>query len=179
MKNNSGIQASEYDIDSQSENVSSGSVVIADIIGLNDIGRPLVSWIANHPTPQEAMTTVPINSNMIGRQVAILFNNGDQTKPVIVGVIQNPLLDLLETQPEDSDNSNNDSQLDTGPDNSQQEIYADGKKVLIEASEEIVLKCGASSITLSKSGKIIIRGKYLMNRSSGVNRILGGSVQIN
>lgn len=179
MKNNLGIQASEYDSGSQSADGSSGSVVIASIVGLNDSGQPLVSWTSSRSKPEEAMTTVPIHSNMIGRQVAILFNNGDQTKPVIVGIIQNPLLDLLDAQPEHSNNTNNESQLDTEPGNSQHEIYSDGKKVLIEASEEIVLKCGSSSITLSKSGKIIIRGKYLMNRSSGVNRILGGSVQIN
>lgn len=55
----------------------------------------------------------------------------------------------------------------------------DGKKVVIEAKDEIVLKCGDASITLTKAGKIMIRGKYLLNRSTGVNRILGGSVQVN
>ena len=49
----------------------------------------------------------------------------------------------------------------------------------ITAEKEIVLKCGKASITLTKAGKVIIRGTYLLNRSSGVNRIKGGSVQIN
>jgi hypothetical protein len=42
-----------------------------------------------------------------------------------------------------------------------------------------VLHCGKASITLTRAGKVIIRGEYVLARSSGVNRIVGGSVQIN
>ena len=55
----------------------------------------------------------------------------------------------------------------------------DGEQVTLSAEKEIVLKCGKSSITLTKAGKIIIRGEYVLSRSSGVNKIKGGSVQIN
>lgn len=58
-------------------------------------------------------------------------------------------------------------------------VVVDGKKVRIEGSEQIELRCGESSITLTKEGRILIRGKYLLNRASGVNRIVGGSVQVN
>jgi len=60
-----------------------------------------------------------------------------------------------------------------------EDILIDGKKITFSAKEKIVLKCGESSITLTKAGKILIRGKYLLNRSTGVNRIMGGSVQVN
>jgi hypothetical protein len=59
------------------------------------------------------------------------------------------------------------------------DITIDGKTLTFDADEQIVLRCGKASITLTKAGKIIIRGAYLLNRSSGVNRIKGGSVQIN
>ena len=49
----------------------------------------------------------------------------------------------------------------------------------VVADEEIVLSCGESSITLTRAGKILIRGKYVLSRSSGVNRIKGGSIQLN
>lgn len=42
-----------------------------------------------------------------------------------------------------------------------------------------MLRCGKASITLTRSGKIILRGTYISSRSSGVIRIKGGSVQIN
>ena len=55
----------------------------------------------------------------------------------------------------------------------------DGERLIFRANEEIVLRCGKASITLTKAGKIILRGAYVLSRSSGVNRIKGGSVQIN
>ncbi len=55
----------------------------------------------------------------------------------------------------------------------------DVERKTIAAKQEIVLRCGKASITLTRAGKVLIRGAYLLSRSSGVNRIQGGSVQIN
>ncbi|MFN2563838.1 MAG: hypothetical protein ABR499_02345 [Gemmatimonadaceae bacterium] len=53
------------------------------------------------------------------------------------------------------------------------------EQLVVSAAQQITLRCGESSITLTAAGKIIIRGKYIVSRSSGVQRIKGGSVQIN
>jgi hypothetical protein len=58
-------------------------------------------------------------------------------------------------------------------------IEVDGERIVFRADRELVLRCGEASITLTRAGKVIIRGTYLLSRSSGVNRIKGGSVQIN
>lgn len=50
---------------------------------------------------------------------------------------------------------------------------------VVSAAKQLTLRCGKSSITLTAAGKIIIRGKYIVSRSSGVHRIKSGSVQIN
>ena len=50
-------------------------------------------------------------------------------------------------------------------------MTADGKRVTVSADQEIVLKCGDASITLTAAGKVLIRGAYLLSRSSGANRI--------
>jgi hypothetical protein len=42
-----------------------------------------------------------------------------------------------------------------------------------------VFRFGQASITLTRAGKVLIRGAYLLSRSSGVNLITGGSVEIN
>lgn len=55
----------------------------------------------------------------------------------------------------------------------------DGERLEFSAEREIVLRCGKASITLTRAGKVIIHGAYLSSRSTGVNRIKGGSVQIN
>jgi len=69
---------------------------------------------------------------------------------------------------------------DTNPsDEAIKDFLLDGKRVVFEGKEEIVLKCGDASITLTKAGKILIRGKFISNRSSGVNRLLGAAIQIN
>jgi hypothetical protein len=49
----------------------------------------------------------------------------------------------------------------------------------VHAKEQVVLKCGKASITLTKAGKVLIQGSYVLSRSSGINRVKGGSVQIN
>ena len=59
------------------------------------------------------------------------------------------------------------------------DVSLDGERLTLTADKEIVLRCGKASVTLTRAGKIIIRGAYLSNRSSGVNKIKGASVQIN
>jgi hypothetical protein len=61
----------------------------------------------------------------------------------------------------------------------QVEVDVDDKRMLITAKEQLVLRCGKASITLTKAGKVMIEGNYVLSRSSGVNRIKGGSVQLN
>ena len=59
------------------------------------------------------------------------------------------------------------------------EVNADGERLVVSAKEQLVLRCGKATITLSKAGKVLIEGTYISSRSSGVNRIKGGSVQLN
>jgi hypothetical protein len=53
------------------------------------------------------------------------------------------------------------------------------ERLTLTATREIVLQCGRASITLTRAGKVLVRGAYLSLRSSGVHRITGASVQIN
>jgi len=59
------------------------------------------------------------------------------------------------------------------------EAVVDGRRVVIEAADEIVIRCGKSSITLRRNGRVVIRGSYVETDSEGVNRIKGGAVKIN
>ena len=61
----------------------------------------------------------------------------------------------------------------------QVEVDADGERMIVSADEQLVLRCGKASITLTKAGKVLIEGAYVLSRSTGVNRIKGGSVQLN
>jgi hypothetical protein len=59
------------------------------------------------------------------------------------------------------------------------EIEADGETVVLEARQELVLRCGAASITMTADGRVTIRGTQLLSRSEGANRVQGATVQLN
>jgi hypothetical protein len=138
-------------------------VVIGELIGIkDDDGTPLVV----HPGQLGAQavqgrTIVDLRSTHIGMHVVLMFEGGDPAKPIILGVLR----EAAGRSPK--------------PASGQFEIDADGQRVIVTATKQIVLRCGAASITLTESGKVLIQGEYVSSRASGVNRIKGGSVQIN
>lgn len=145
-------------------------VVVGQLVGIDESGVPLVDYPGNPAgVPLGAMCTARFDKGTIGRSAALLFADGDPAKPLIIGLIHSPLDEIVEaTQHEDPK---------IGLPNL--DVQADGDRVVLAADKEIVLKCGKASITLTRAGKILLRGAYLLSRSSGVNRIKGGSVQLN
>jgi hypothetical protein len=142
-------------------------VLIGTLAAWDDTGNPLVDY-PNSPGEcfLPARTIVRLNQAALGREVALMFLDGDPRQPLIIGLLK-PLREG-EAPAEPSVQS---------PPAVAAEI--DGERLVITAKKEIVLQCGHASLTLTKAGKILIRGTYLLSRSSGVNRIKGGSVQIN
>ncbi|BCG65709.1 MAG: hypothetical protein methR_P3561 [Methyloprofundus sp.] len=136
-------------------------VVIGLLLSINNDGSPLVAFPRN---PDEAAiparSTVAMQSKDVGCEVALMFEGGDSRMPLIIGKIQQVV-----TEKNAQDESAN--------------AELDGESIVLSARQNITLKCGKASITLTKSGKVILRGAYVLSRSSGVNRIKGGSVQIN
>ena len=136
-------------------------VVVGMLPGISEGGEPTVDFVGSPAGLQRyARSTVALSSDAVGREVALMFEDGDPHRPLVIGMIQ-------PATPQ------------TAPTFKNAAVVADGKRTVIKAEEEIELRCGQSSITLTKAGKVIIRGAYLLSRSSGVNRIKGGSVQIN
>ena len=58
------------------------------------------------------------------------------------------------------------------------EALVDGRRVVFDAKDEIVLKCGKALIVMRRNGRIVVRGTHIETDSAGVNRVKGGSVQI-
>ena len=59
------------------------------------------------------------------------------------------------------------------------DLLVDGRRVVVEAKRELVLRCGKASITLTRAGKIILRGTHVVSKSSGANNVQGTQVRIN
>jgi len=159
--------------------IAPGEVILGTLVEIDRQGQALVDYHRNPlKNPIIAVSTLGIGQKHIGRQVALLFADGNPEKPVIMGLIHSPLQDMLETY---EVTPVQEYVSDTGKQQASDsnEVTIDGKRLVLEGKEEIVLRCGDASITLTRAGKILIRGKYLLNRSEGVNRIMGGSVQVN
>lgn len=171
--------------------LAAGQVVLANIKQLDTTGAPIVSYFLHGQSHcQSAVSTTAISAADVGRQVALTFINGDLKQPLILGLVYSPFYDYLEQVEIAPQTSAAPSELvpashevsydgDGARAELNEPIKVDGKQVIIEGKEQVELRCGEASITLTKSGRVLIRGKYLLNRASGVNRIVGGSVQVN
>jgi hypothetical protein len=151
----------------QSRNPANG-IHIGEIVGISQSGELLVemeSSYANDPLRARSLTSIGLES--IGREVALMFEEGDPTRPIVIGVIERP-------QP-----GTGTVREKAGNDSPTTDAEIDGESITLSARRELVLRCGEASITLTYKGKIVLRGTYVLSRSTGVNRILGGSVQIN
>lgn len=137
--------------------------VVGVLIGFKDDGAtPLVVFPGQANTAAcPARATLDVHGTHIGRQVLLVFENGDPRAPIVTGILQQTTAWPLAEKP------------------TQVEVDADGERLVITARQQLVLKCGKASITLTKEGKVLIQGTYISSRSSGVNRVKGGSVQLN
>ena len=53
------------------------------------------------------------------------------------------------------------------------------EELVLEATSSVSLRCGESSVTLRKDGRVVVRGQDVVSHAARVNRIRGGSVSIN
>jgi Domain of unknown function (DUF6484) len=138
-------------------------VVIGKLVALtNDGTTALVTYRGQPKTAAlAARATLDLHAAHMGRDAVLMFEDGDPLRPVVIGCLQKPHASSLQELPGNV------------------EVHADGERLVVSAKDQIVLRCGKASITLTKAGKVIIEGAYVSNRSSGVLRLKGGSVQIN
>ena len=131
-------------------------VVIGLLIGF-EMGAPLVVFLGNpRETAIAARSLAELDSSAVGSEVALVFEGGDPTRPLVVGRIVEPSRSTKDLQ-----------------------IVRDGERVVITAEERIELRCGLASIILEKDGRISIRGGQLTSHASGTNRIRGAAVHLN
>lgn len=139
------------------------SAVTARFYGFDFDDRPLVVELPDRSDELVvARTTVHLSPEQIGSSVLLVFEAGDVGRPIIIGVLQT-----------------SHSALEVAPAQKPFSVDADGERCVISAEREIVLRCGDASITLTRAGKVIIKGSYIVSRSSGYNKIKGAAVDIN
>jgi len=153
----------------ESEDHKIAGVVVGKLCRISDHGLPLVDFPQNPSIrPIAARSTIALSTNDSGREIVLMFEESDLHKPIITGLLQPPK--LMKENAKANGRLTEEKPID---------MEVDGERVTFTAQKEIVLRCGEASITLTRAGKILLRGTYVLSRSSGVNRIKGGSVQIN
>lgn len=166
-----------------------GGVVIGRLVGFDDQGAALVAYdFSTLHEPLSALSVVPLGEQQIGQDVAISFASNREGVALILGVIHTPAIVPPEAGT-DADEaagaySGEFSPGESSPGESllgesSPTLEIDGQSLRLSGQKEITLRCGKSSITLTKSGKILIKGEHIVSRATGSNRILGGAIQLN
>lgn len=137
-------------------------VVTGQFLGLDSDGNPMVVFPGQQGTAaRRARSIANLESVPFGAEVILQFDQGNLNLPIIMGIIQTP-------QP-----TTGQSELEP------LQVEVDHQHLQIQAQEKLTLRCGAASITLTRAGKILIKGNYLSSHATGTHRIKGGCVQIN
>jgi hypothetical protein len=135
---------------------------VGSLLGVNPDGSPLVAyegcpsawlparWAVTGTADLEQLATAQA-------PVVLVFENGDATQPIVVGVVQQP-----------------------APKKARRGKKTDAQRhVHLEAEEELTIRCGKGAITIRADGKILIHGSNVTSRATQTNRIKGGAVRIN
>lgn len=137
--------------------------MVGRLLAIKDDG---MTGLVSHPNHFQsaalhARTTVELRAPHIGRPVLLVFENADPSRPIIIGTVREEQRFVPQAKP------------------GSVEVDADGECLVVTAKEQLVLRCGSASITLTRDGEVLVRGTRVSTHASGVNRIKGGSVQIN
>jgi Domain of unknown function (DUF6484) len=136
-------------------------VVIGMILGFQD-ALPLVVFPGNlqeKAIPARSLTR--LSTADLGAEVALLFEDGDRARPLIIGKLVDPLRPTS-------------GAVDAGA-----VVIADGQLLRLVAKERIELRVGKASLIMEADGRITLRGTDLVSHASRSNRIRGGSVNLN
>jgi hypothetical protein len=128
-------------------------VSVASFAGFDPDGRFLVEVGGGEPVV--ALSTIGLTEADVRTQVVVAYENGHAGRLIIIGRLQ---------------------ERATSPASG---IKVDGERLVIRAEREIELRCGDASIVLTRAGKVLIRGNYVLTRSRGANKIKGAFVDIN
>lgn len=146
---------------------------VGQIVKIEESGQVWVDYPDNPRGPVAARLTSSVKRGSLtqaansNNEVLLVFENNDPNLPIIIDILYSPIDELLAATSITSET------------NKPEDFIVDGKRIIFNAKEEIVLRCGKGSITLKKDGKVVIRGTNLISRASVTNKIKGGAVQIN
>jgi hypothetical protein len=136
-------------------------VRIARIIALDDHLAPLVDFPGNVHGPMPARLAIAATEAMRLSEcwahvdVLLMFVDRDMRQPIVTGIITESLPRACEPELRTPDH------------------------LVLEAGQELVLRCGDAKVVLRKDGSLVIAGRDILSRAEQRQRIRGGTVAIN
>lgn len=136
-----------------------GSLCTVTFAGFDAEGRFLVRHSPD-VAAVVAASVIGLDAHDVGAELVIGFDGGDSRYPIVLGRLTRH--QALPSVPAPSTPSNKVEE-----------------RLLLQAGRELELRCGDASIVLTRAGKVLIKGSYVLSRSKGANRIKGAFVDIN
>jgi len=128
------------------------------LVRIDSEGRLFVDFQGNPSGPVAARLAVSeteLADLLEGAEILLIFEDDDLARPIIIGTLRDRL-----------------------PSNGIQ-ISIRGRRVIVEANEEIELLCGEAKLRITRDGKVVVLGNDVLSRARCRNRIRGGTVNIN
>ena len=139
-------------------------VAIATLLELLPDGKVRIALPAHGIAALRATPVCALHALCEGEQIAVMFEQGDTSRALVLGPMAGA--------PSHAQAPAHESAL-------AHEALIDNERIVIEAGQEIELRCGEASIILTRDGRILLRGSDITSHASDTQRIRGGSVHIN
>ncbi len=145
-------------------------VITGRIVSSNQ-GNLLVDYSGNPSGPVKARITSSVkkqlenHTDLKNAEVLLAVDADNGSSPIIIDTLFSYIDEVAD-------------QASVELSDTPETIKVDGKKVLIEGKDEIVLRCGESKIIM-KENKIVIHSKNIKTHATKNNKIKGGLIKIN
>jgi hypothetical protein len=129
---------------------------VVRLVGVDDRGVVRVLVEGHGEADARLLHTMPraaLQRAAVGRELLAVFEGDDPARPIVVGMLEDPVADLVAEEP--------------------------AATRVLRAEESITLVCGEASLTLHADGRVVTRGVNVVSVASEQQRIQGAVVRIN
>jgi hypothetical protein len=130
-------------------------------------GNPQPGPVAARSLLDAAAAPTATPDALVDQPVLLAFDGADPSLPIVCGIVRTQ----LQPKPVVPTVALNVDAV--------RDVLVDGRQLVFNAGQQILLRCGKSSVLLRRDGKVVIRGTQLLSRASGSNKIKGGTIDLN
>ncbi|WDD92048.1 DUF6484 domain-containing protein [Burkholderia sp. FERM BP-3421] len=139
-------------LDEHAEARTDGDIAIGTITCVDALRGVYVDYPGNPAgTPLAALCAAALDAAAVGRQAALLFQQADPLRPIVLGLIRRSV----------------------------EPAGALAGSLAFQSAHDLSLRCGAASLSLSRDGRIVLRGSTIASYATGTQRLRGATVEIN